>query len=399
VYRASIALSYAAFILVGVDAAVGGVLLVSQIADYGVSRSQIGVMFFTGSVGFFLASTFAGQLVHRLGVRLALTLGSGVFIAAALYMGTRPPFVMFVAVNLLIGFGTGVLESVLNAYLALLPEATTRLNRLHAFFGVGALLGPVLATWIIGFTSWTVVFLVLAGVCVPLTVGFMVAYPQQHATAGETGGRGLMRPVLKQRAILLGAVLLAVYVGLELGMGNWSFSYLVQERGRPDVIAGYAVSGYWLGLTIGRFLISPIADRFGVTQPGMMYGCLVGITVSAVFVWLVPLAAASAIGLIVLGFFLGPIFPTTMAIVPQLTPPRYVPAAVGVINAGSVLGGSALPWLAGALAQGAGMWTLLPFAVTLAALLLVVWWRMARWMPRATGATPAEQPIRSGSPG
>src|SRR5262245_26882932 len=319
-------------------------------------------------------------MVHRLGMRYALALGGGVFILAALYLGTRPPFIVFLVVQFVIGFATGVLESVLNAYLALLPEATARLNRLHAFFGVGALLGPILATWIIGFTSWTVVWLVLAAVCVPLFVGFLVLFPRQRETAEAGSASGLVRPVLRQRAIVLGAVLLAVYVGLEIGMGNWGFSYLVQERDRPEVVAGYAVSGYWLGLTLGRFLISPIATRLGATQVGLMYASLAGIAISAAFVWLVPVAAAASAGLVVLGFFLGPIFPTTMAVVPQLTSERYVPAAVGVLNAGSVVGGSLLPWLAGVLAQGAGMWTLLPFTVALGVIQLAVWWRMARWL-------------------
>jgi fucose permease len=381
VHRASIAVSYAAFILVGISASVGGVLLVAQIHDYGVSRAEIGISFFTGSLGFLLASTVAGPLVHRLGMRHALTLGGGVFVASALVMGTRPPFIVFLVLQFTVGFGTGLLESLLNVYLALLPDSTTRLNRLHAFFGVGALLGPLLATWILGYAEWTVVWLVLAGICALLCAGFVVTFPQQRRTPDAAGGGGLIRPVLRQRAIVLATVLLSVYVGLEIGMGNWGFSYLVEERGRPEVVAGYAVSGYWLGLTLGRFLISPIAARIGATQVGLMYACLAGIAVSAVFVWLVPVAAAAAAGLVVLGFFLGPIFPTTMAVVPQLTSERYVPAAVGVLNGGSIVGGAVLPWLAGVLAQGAGMWTLLPFTVALGIVQLAVWWRMARWMP------------------
>lgn len=379
--RAPIALSYAAFILVGLSAGIGGVLIVEQIADYDVSRPVIGVTFLTGSVGFFLASTVAGPMVHRLGIRLALALGGGLFVVAALYMGTRPPFAVFVVMQLVVGFATGVLESVLNAYLALLPDATSRLNRLHAFFGVGALLGPLLATWIVGFTRWTAVWLVLAAVCVPLVVGFVTVFPRDRRTADAGSGKGLIRPVLRQRAIVLGAVLLSVYVGLEIGMGNWGFSYLVQFRERPEVIAGYAVSGYWLGLTLGRFLISPIAARFGATQVRLMYAVLIGVLASSVFIWLVPVPAAAAAGLVLLGFFLGPVFPTTMAVVPQMTGERFVPAAVGVINAGSVVGGSALPWLMGVIAQGAGIWTLLPFVVGLGLVQLAIWWRMARWMP------------------
>ena len=47
-----------------------------------------------------------------------------------------------------------------------------------------------------------------------------------------------------------------------------------------------------------------------------------------------------------------------------------------VYRAPPVVGGAALPWLAGAAADGVGAWTLLPFALTLGVLQLVVWWRI-----------------------
>jgi fucose permease len=67
-----------------------------------------------------------------------------------------------------------------------------------------------------------------------------------------------------------------------------------------------------------------------------------------------------------------------MAIAPRLTPARLVPAGIGVMNAASVIGGSALPWLAGTIAQNAGMTALLPFAVALALAQFAVWRPIAR---------------------
>jgi fucose permease len=80
---------------------------------------------------------------------------------------------------------------------------------------------------------------------------------------------------------------------------------------------------------------------------------------------------------VLLGFFLGPVFPTAVAFAPRLTTDRLAPAAIGVMNAGSVVGGAALPWAAGALAQGVGTWALAPFAAALAVLQLAVWWPLA----------------------
>lgn len=380
-------LAYAAFVLVGVSAGVGGVLLPAQIGDYGVDKATIGVTFFTFSAGFVLAGLMSGAMIHRFGTRTALVAGGGGYVLAGLYTATRPPFAAFVAVQVIAGYGTGVLESVLNAYLATLAGGTIRLNRLHAFFGVGALLGPLLATWVLGFAAWPAVWLVLAVAGVPLVAGFLAAYPRAAAEApdplaaaaapsGSAHG-GLLAAALRERGVLLGAGLLAVYVGLEIGVGNWGFSYLVVARGQGERVAGYTISGYWLGLTLGRFLLSPIATRIGLTAVGLVFGCLTGVTAVAALVWLLPVTAAASAGFVLLGFFLGPIFPTIMAVAPGVTAARLVPTAIGVMNAGSLVGGSALPWLAGAVAQGIGVWTLLPYAVVLGLVQVAVWWRMA----------------------
>jgi fucose permease len=384
--RPPVLIAYAAFVLIGVAAGGNGVLLLAQMSGYGVDRATIGIAFFAGSAGFVLAGLHSGMLVRRFGFRVALGVGGGAFVLAGLYLATRPPFAAFMLVQLVLGYGTGMLESGLNAYLASLPDTRTLLNQLHAFFGVGALLGPVLAAWIVSFASWTVVYLVLAAACVPLVVGFLVSYPGQRATGPaarvpETSAApsgGLLGAALRERGVLLGTVLLAVYVGLEIGVGNWGFSYLVQARGLSASLAGYSVSGYWLGLTAGRFLISPGAARVGASTAGMMYACMVGVIAVATLAWLAPTAALAVAALVLLGFFLGPIFPTTMAIVPQLTEDRLGPTAIGVMNAGSVVGGSAFPWLAGVITQGAGIWMLLPFTVTLGVLQLAAWRPVAR---------------------
>jgi fucose permease len=390
--RTTVVIAYAGFVLVGVNAGATGVLLPAQIADYRVSKAAIGTTFFTGSAGFVLASLLAGVMIHRVGMRITLVVGATVTAVAGFYVATRPPFAAFVLIAIAAGFGTGVAESGFQSFVVALPGSTALLNRLHAFFGVGALLGPLLATWILGLASWRTVWFVLAATQIPLVIAVWATYSRDETAVSEPGAadepeakrsRGLLATALRERSVLLGALLLAVYVGLEISIGNWGFSYLVQARGEHRVLAGYTVSGYWLGLTLGRFLISPFASRIGASAANMAFGCLAGVTIVAALTWLLP-GAASIPGFVLMGFFLGPIFPTAMAMVPNLTPSRLVPTAIGVMNAGSVVGGSALPWLAGAIGQGEGAWTLLPFSLTLAVVTAAVWWLMV--VPRGERA-------------
>jgi fucose permease len=388
--RLPVLLSYVAFILIGITAGVVGVLLVAQMRGYHVDRAVIGLTFFTSSAGFAIASLSTGPLIHRFGVRVTLAIGGASFVLAGLYLATRPPFAAFVLVQLAAGFAAGILESALSAYLTSLPDATTLLNRLHAFFGVGALIGPTFAAWIVGFASWPVVWLILALACVPILAGFLVAFPRLQPAAPEPpvhqapapAKGGLLGAALRQPAILLGAAMLAVYVGLELGVGNWGFSYMLQVHALGRSFASYSLSGFWLGLTLGRFLISPIATRLGASPARMMYVCLAGVT-AATLAWMSPAPVPATVALVLLGFFLGPVFPTTMSIAPRLTEPRLVPTAIGVMNAASTIGGAALPWLAGTIAQQAGIWTLVPFVLALGLLQLVIWFPIARRLTAA----------------
>jgi fucose permease len=372
--RPSVLVAYAAFVQVGLEASAGGVLLPAQITDYGVGRAAIGVCFLTFAAGFILASFSSGAALSRFGIRFTLVAGAVAVVLAGIGVAARPPFVVFVALQPVVGYGTGLVESALNAHIASLDEATTLLNRLHAFFGVGALAGPLLTAWMLRSVSWPIVWLVLALLCVPLIVGFLVTYPTRAVVKVPSARQGLLAEALRQPAVLLAAVFLSVYVGLEQSMGNWGYSLLVGTRGLSPLVAGYAASGFWLGLTAGRFLIGPIAMRAGRTGAEMTFACLGGVAAMVALVWFVPTTVTAFCGLVLLGAFLGPVFPTTMALASTWTRPHLVPTSIGIVNGFSVVGGALIPWLAGAVAQGLGIWTLLPFCLVLALMQLAMWW-------------------------
>lgn len=392
--------AYALFIVVGLGAGVNGVLLPAQVRDYGVDRTTIGLTFFTFSAGFVLASTAAGPILHRYGTRLALMGAAAVVVVAELATAARPPFVAFVLIQIVAGVGFGMLESVLNAYLAADARSTALLNRLHAFFGVGAFLGPLFAAWFLTFTTWPAVLVALAGLTVALAAAAWVAYPgpagdpliasPAHAGGEASPARGLLPATLRQGTVLLGTMLLSLYVGLEIGVGNWGFTYLAEGRAMPELVAGYAMSGYWLGLTLGRFVLGSLTARLGLARSGLMYVSLIGMTASIALIWVVGHAGVASASFALLGFFLGPVFPTTMALAPDLTSARLAPTAIGIMNAGSTIGGAALPWLAGVVTESVAVWTLLPFALVLALLQLGVWWWLAaRLRPAKPEPVPA----------
>jgi fucose permease len=170
------------------------------------------------------------------------------------------------------------------------------------------------------------------------------------------------------------SLFLLLYVGIEVSLGSWGYSYLVEGQHRQAFISSLIVSGFWFGLMLGRFTLTNIAERLGLGNVSLIYACMAGILLGVLIIWLLPFEFFAAIGFCFIGFSLGPIYPTTVALVPDWVPSRLVPTAIGFLVSLSILGIALFPWLAGILAQYAGIGSLLPYTMVLTALMLLSWW-------------------------
>jgi fucose permease len=367
--------------LVGVLAGATGVLIASQIDHYGVDKDTISVIFLTSPIGYVTAAAVSGGLIHRFGPRAVVVAGTTVMITGVAAVGVRPAFLAFVLVQIVVGAGTSILETCLNAYLSTLSGSLGLLNMLHAFFGGGALAGPLVAVGLLQLgLPWNSFYLVLAGALLVLLATLLVTYPRA-APASEVVERPRMAAALRHTAVWVAGIFLAVYVGVELAVGNWAFIYLTEERTFALGLAGGVVSGYWTGLTVGRLVLNPVFERAGVGVGGLVGTCLVGVALCAAVVWLLPWSAGAVVGLVAMGFFLGPVYPSMVAVMPRLVPAGLVGTAIGLLI-GASAAGALFPLLAGVGAEHLGAWSLLPFALVLALVLVAMWTWLARRIAR-----------------
>jgi fucose permease len=388
--RVETGLAFASFVVIGLGGGASGVLLPAQITYYHVDKTVIGLLFFATSTGYLLAAAASGWLIRTLGPRRELVLGTATFTVASVASGLQPPYPVLVVTSVVLGAGVGVIEAGLNAYLAALPRHVVLLNLLHAYYGVGALAGPVLgAAMFATGLSWGAVYLAYAAIGVPLTIGFLLRYPHALPADDEPATGKAFAAALRHPAVLLSALFLTVYVGAEIGLGKWLYSLLTDYRGQGPLLAGWVVSAFWLGFTLGRFVLSALAERYGVGPVELCWGCLVATMVAGLAVWLVPGVVPAIIGLVVLGIALGPIYPLTVAVLPKLTPSHLVPTAIGILVGVSIVGGALFPWLEGVLADAVGLGSLLPFTLLLGVVLLGNWWSLSRRLsPEPVTAAP-----------
>ncbi|HUS13827.1 MAG TPA: MFS transporter [Chloroflexia bacterium] len=371
--RLVVALAFFAFILIGAADGASGVLLPSLQVQYGVSKAIIALGFLAGTTGYLMSAFSSGPLVARLGIRRFLVLGAGTYLAGALVYSSVPPLPVLYAAWLVLGFGVGIIDAGLNAYVAGLPNNTMLLNWLHAFYGAGALIGPLVATAILaGGGRWNMVYMVWAVVALLAMGGFARLYPARTIEAAPAAGApNVLRAALRLPVVWVGAFFLLIYTGVEGSLGSWSYSLLTEARAEPAVAAGWMVSGYWAGLTAGRVVLGALAVRLGPVR--LIHGCLAGVVAGAGLLWIGSGSVVSAVALALIGFSLGPVFPTAIALLPTRVAARLLASAIGFMVSGASVGAALLPWAAGNLADRFGLPSLLPFVMALSLALVGLW--------------------------
>lgn len=366
--RYQLLVAFAAYITLGSQDGALGVLLPSLQRHYGLTPRTVSVLFLFSTAGYLLGAPASGLLIGRLGWRRYLMLGGGALVAGMGSIALVPPWLAVLLALVVVGAGVSVIDAGLNAYVTGLPDNTARLNYLHAGYGAGAMIGPLLASGVLAASGrWNWVYgLIAAGYALSF-LGFAIVFGAQRV------GEPARRPPLEVRnsnpliaslrlpSVWLAASLLFVYVGVEFSTGSWTYSILTVGRGQSPLVSGWLVSGYWTGLMLGRIGFGRVPRRYGRAR--LIRACLAGVFVGLLTLWLAPGLVFAGIGLVVMGVSLGPIYPTTIASVPSLVPERLLPSAVGILSSLGAMGAAIFPWLAGMVAGSASLGSVLPFVL------------------------------------
>jgi FHS family Na+ dependent glucose MFS transporter 1 len=343
---------YAAFVGLGLISASLGPTLPALAEQTSTELREISFLFATRSTGYLLGSLLGGRLYDRMQ-------GHPVMALALLIMAAgmaASPVIPILWVLALVLWGIGVAEGTLdvggNALLVWIHRARVGpyMNALHLFFGVGAFLSPIvvaqalLATGGIRWGYWS-----LALFAVPIALWLSRLNSPRHPVASASGEHP--NATVNWRLTALVMLFMALYVGGEVGVGGWLYTYAVEMGLADRTNAAYLTSTYWGAFMVGRLLSIPIAARF---RPRLILatdltGCLLSIGLLVLLpnskwaVW------AGAFGF---GLFVASIFPTVITWAERRMDMSGL--VTGMFLVGSSLGGIILPWLIGQLFDSFG---------------------------------------------
>jgi FHS family Na+ dependent glucose MFS transporter 1 len=336
---------YTAFIVLGFAASVTGPTLNGLSQHTHSTIDQISYLFVLRSLGYMSGSLLAGRLYDRVKGH-PLMGGAVLLIAAMMFLVPVVTYLWLLAlVVLLLGTAEGLTDVGGNTLLMWVhrDDIKTFMNGLHFFFGLGALVSPIIVGLVLERTQdiyWA--YWMLAALMIPGAVWlFRLPSPSPIVTKENQPAR-TAAPVL----VALLALFMFLYVGAEVSYGGYVSKYALDSRLAPEAIAAYLASAFWGALTAGRFIGIPLSTRFSPRKI-LLADLLIVLAGMAVVMVMPGSLAILWLGTVIVGMGMASIFPTVLILAEQNM--TITASVTSWFFVGSSLGGMVLPWLIGQL--------------------------------------------------
>ncbi|KAI9269257.1 major facilitator superfamily domain-containing protein [Phascolomyces articulosus] len=407
---------YMLFVM-GVNDANIGIIIPSLKVHYSISQAVVSALFLCVTIGNFTAAFMNGYLITKTSQTITAVIGAVALFIGFLICLFAVPFPVMCCAQVVIGFGNSLVDASANVICGEMPRGTMILNFLHAIYGLGALIAPLAASALLDHQlSWTITYIyltVLAFINILTTTYFLRdmktrsererqhnleinnnshSSDEENSTSDDGHGNGstnyhhhsqqpkekgesihkMIKIALTSKTTVMGAFFILFYVGAEVTLGSWGYTFLITVRSTDTVIMAQIMSGYWAGLCAGRLFLGYWTLKFG--EKRVVY-CYLVITLSMLFIfWFVPVVAASAAALAILGMVLGPLYPTAISVASKTLPTHLYAVSIGFIAAFGSAGSAILPYITGVMigARGVGN-TMAPFCIAMTGSMLFAW--------------------------
>lgn len=353
-----VVLAFIAFVALGVPDGLLGVAWPSIQSGFSIPLDALGVYLGTVVIGYMTSSFFSGPIMARLGVGWVLAISCTLTGIALIGYTLVPAWWMMVLLGVLAGLGAGAIDAGLNTYVAA-HFSEGLMQWLHASWGVGITLGPIIMTLALGATNtWHTGYQIVGGFQLVLAACFVLTLPMwadndTPAAHDEpmklTDYKTPMSETLRQPQVWVSTFLFFMYVGAEGALGTWIYTLLTESRGVDPTLAGFWAGSYWATFTLGRIIAGLFAKRVGVNLlvTGGLIGALMG---AALLVWN-PSSSVNLLAVVIIGFSIAPIFPAMMSGTSSRVGAHYAANTIGMQMTATGLGTAVIPGLMGVFAR------------------------------------------------
>lgn len=352
---------YICFVGLGIPDSLFGPAWPVMSTEFGLPVSVAGFMTPYFCIFTVISSLFSDKLINRFGTG-KVTAVSTLLTAVGLFGYSFSPSIWWIMIFAIpLGIGAGAVDAGLNNYVALHYKAS-HISYLHCFYGVGVTVSPVFMSlalsgggdWHNGYLYAGIAQLciaVMAILAVPLW-GKVARAGKQTASVGESEPTDTPRSLpLREQARDAGIrwvwLIFAVAVALEVLVGNWGSTFLVQEKGMDPAFAAAMTALYYFGLAAGRFFSGLLSRKLTAWQ---IIALSLAVWPLSVVFFLLPLPpVVSGLGLLFAGLGMGPLYPNFVYLTPRNFGRDVSQSVMGSQSASAYLGLMVVPPLFGLL--------------------------------------------------
>lgn len=311
---------YIAFIGLGVPDSLIGSAWPAIHTEINIPVEAVSILTFIISGCTVLSSMFSTGILNKFGTAKVTAFSTAMTATALLGFSKAPSFWFMIPLAILLGLGAGAIDSGLNNYVALHFKAS-HMNFLHCFYGVGVSLSPYLMSQALSDVGWRGGYRYAFYVQSVITLLLIVSLPMWKKTssadeAEEEKGISLsLLQMAKRSDVRVVWIIMLATNAIEYACGVWGSTYLVAEKGFEAKHGALALTVYYAGMSVGRFVSGLLSGKIN-TWKRIGIGCAV--LAPATVIMLLPVhGAVTVAGLFLIGLGNGSIYPNMIHLTPH----------------------------------------------------------------------------------
>lgn len=220
--------------------------------------------FMAGTVIGIISTTFLNRIFKKISIILT---AYGILIPVTVLLSVSTKLLFFYILYGIAGMLLGItwIQANTNMVESRVPNKDSVVNLGHAFFAIGALTSPFISSYILKNTSdWRYIYFVVLVIVVISMILYIFIFRKKSILDQKKEEKITLRAVFsgKKTAFLTVTVFILIfYMISETIMFSWSPTFFRIDKLFDAYEAGLVLSLFWIGMLIGRLLISVISYK------------------------------------------------------------------------------------------------------------------------------------------
>ena len=328
------------FAILGFHVGVWAVQLASLSAGLGLDPAALGAAITVAATAGLVTLFAGGALADRVGQRPVLVIGFAGTGTAFVLLALAGSFATLIPAVLLYGLAISFVDLGANTVGSAYEQAhaVAAMTGLHAWFSAGALTGAIgSAAALRAGVSYREVYLALSAVMAAgLLATLFAAIPAPPVQVGGSAGRRVPHPagprVWRIPAVLFAIALIGVTFFGDGALESFLSTYLQTTLAGGVLVSGFGIGSYHFASLLGRLAATGALRRFGERRVVLAAGLLAAV---GLLTAVTAANAAGAVGgLLLVGFAIAPVVPTTLSLAGRSAPGRSGQAVATTTAAG-----------------------------------------------------------------